>query len=59
MVDRAGSIAYLRQMAERCRKAARELGGDEARELVALAEGCEARLAETEWARAVVASARD
>ncbi len=39
--------------------AARELSGDEARELVALAEGCEERLAETQWARRVVASARD
>lgn len=58
MVDRAGSIANLRQMAERCRAVARELG-DEAGELVALGKGCEERLAETAWARELVASARD
>jgi hypothetical protein len=59
MVDRAGSIAYLRQMAERCRRAAREVSEAEARELVALAEGCEERLAETERVRELVASTRD
>ena len=55
MTDRSGSIAYLRQMAERCRRAAAETSGAEARELVALAERCEERLAEHAHASAVLA----
>lgn len=59
MIDRPGSIAYLRSMAERCRRAAQELGGDEARDLVDLAERCEERLAERERADDLVASEED
>jgi len=46
MLDHPGSVGYLRKMAERCRSAARELGGDEARELLELAQRCEERLSE-------------
>jgi hypothetical protein len=56
MIDRPGSIVYLRRMAERCRRAAQELGGDEARYLVDIAERCEERLAEREWVSELVAS---
>lgn len=59
MTDRPGSIAYLRSMAERCRRAAAELGGDEARDLVDLAERCEERLAERARASELVASEKD
>ncbi len=59
MIDRPGSIAYLRSMAERCRHAAQELGGEEARDLVDLAERCEERLAERERADDLVASEED
>jgi len=56
MVVQAGSIAYLRQMAARCRRAAQETSGAQARELVDLAERCEERLAERERASDLVAS---
>jgi hypothetical protein len=46
MIDHPGSIAYLRQMAERCRRAAEEKSGAQAEELLELAERCEERLAE-------------
>jgi hypothetical protein len=58
MIDRPGSVAYLRSMAERCRYAAQELSGDEARELVEIAQRCEARLAERERVSELVASER-
>lgn len=56
MIDRPGSIAHLRRMAERCRRAAQEAGGAEALELVALALRCEERLAAQERAGELVAS---
>ena len=59
MNDRPGSIVYLRKMAERCRRAAQELSGDEARDLVDIAERCEERLAERQRIAELVASARD
>jgi len=59
MIDRPGSVAYLRTMAERCRRAAQELGGDAARDLVDLAERCEERLAERERVSELVASEED
>lgn len=59
MIDRPGSVAYLRRMAERCRSAAQELSGDEARDLVDLAERCEERLAERKRAGELVASEED
>lgn len=59
MIDRPGSIAYLRRMAERCRRAADELGGDEALELVDIARRCEERLAEQKRASELVASEED
>jgi hypothetical protein len=55
MTDHSGSMAYLRQMAERCRRAAGEKRGVEARELLDLAERCEERLAERVWASEVLA----
>ncbi|HWI27223.1 MAG TPA: hypothetical protein VN668_09660 [Stellaceae bacterium] len=55
MIGRSGSIVYLRQMAERCRRAAEETSGSEAAELVELAERCEERLAEHEHASEVLA----
>jgi hypothetical protein len=55
MSDHSGSIAYLRRMAERCRRAAEDREGEEARELLELAERCEERLAERSWAREVLA----
>jgi hypothetical protein len=48
MLDHPGSIVYLRRMAEQCRSAASEKSGEEAQELVELAERCEQRLAERE-----------
>ncbi len=59
MIDRPGSMVYLRRMAERCRRAAEELSGDEARDLVDLAERCEERLAERARASELVASEED
>lgn len=59
MIDRPGSIVYLRRMAERCRLAARDLEGEEARDLVDLAERCEERLAERERIDELVASEED
>jgi hypothetical protein len=59
MIDRPGSVAYLRRMAERCRRAAEELSGDEARDLVDIAERCEERLAERSRASELVASEED
>jgi hypothetical protein len=56
MIDRPGSIAYLRSMAERCRRAAQELSGEEARDLVEIAERCEERLAERQRVGELVAS---
>jgi hypothetical protein len=56
MTDQSGSIAHLRRMAERCRSAAKEKSGAEARELVELARQCEERLAERERANELVAS---
>jgi hypothetical protein len=50
MMDHPGSIVYLRRMAEQCRCAANEKTGEEAQELVALAERCEERIAERERA---------
>jgi hypothetical protein len=55
MMDHSGSVAYLRRMAERCRRAAEDKRGEEARELLELAERCEARLAERAWASEVLA----
>jgi len=59
MLDHPGSIAYLRQMAERCRHAARELDDAEAHELLALAECFEERLAERERADELVTYRQD
>jgi len=59
MIDRPGSIVYLRRMAERCRRAAQELSGEEARDLVDLAERCEERLAESARVGELVASEED
>lgn len=56
MTDRSGSVAYLRRMAQRCRRAAAEATGAEARELVELAERCEERLAEREWTNELLAA---
>ena len=56
MSDHPGTISYLRNMAERCRSAARECRGEEARYLAALADDCEQRLAERERAAEMVAS---
>jgi hypothetical protein len=59
MAGMSGSIAYLRHMAERCRRAAEDQEGEEARYLVKIAESCEERLAEQERAAAMVASEKD
>ncbi len=59
MAGTSGSIAYLRQMAERCRRAAEGQQGEDARYLVELAESCEGRLAEQERAAEMVASEED
>ncbi|MGO8917934.1 MAG: hypothetical protein ACLQJR_18690 [Stellaceae bacterium] len=59
MIDRPGSIAYLRRMAERCRSAAKELSGEEARDLVDLAQRCEERLADRARVSELVASEED
>jgi hypothetical protein len=59
MTDRPGSIVYLRRMAERCRRAAEELSGGDARDLVDLAERCEERLAERARVSAFIASEED
>lgn len=59
MIDRPGSIVYLRRMAERCRRAAAELTGEAAHDLVDLAERCEERLAERQHASELVASEED
>jgi hypothetical protein len=59
MMDRPGSIAHLQRMAERCRRAAKELSDDEARALVDIAERCEERLAEHARTRELVASEED
>jgi hypothetical protein len=59
MAGTSGSIAYLRQMAERCRRAAEDQRGEDAQYLVEIAEGCEERLAEQERAAEVVASEED
>jgi hypothetical protein len=56
MTDRSGSVAYLRRMAERCRRAAAEMEGTEARELVELARRCEDRIAERERADEMLAA---
>jgi hypothetical protein len=54
--DCSGTIAYLRKMAERCRRAAQECRGDEALYLAALANDCEQRLAERVKVAEIVAS---
>lgn len=54
-MDHSGSITYLRRMAQRCRRAASEMSGEEAQELVDLAQRCEARLAERTRAAEVLA----
>ena len=59
MAGTSGSIAYLRQMAERCRRAAEDQRGEGARYLVEIAESCEERLAEQERAAEMVASEED
>ena len=59
MAGTSGSIAYLRHMAERCRRAAEDRHGDDARYLVEIAESCEERLAEQERAAEMVASEED
>lgn len=59
MMDRPGSIAYLRRMAERCRVAAQEMNAESARDLVDLAERCEERLAAHERASELVDSEED
>jgi hypothetical protein len=46
-------------MAERCRRAAKELSDDEARALVDIAERCEERLAEHARTRELVVSEKD
>jgi hypothetical protein len=56
MADQSGSIAYLRRMAQRCRHAAAEAKGAEARDLTSLAEHCEERIAERERALEVLAA---
>ena len=56
MSDTSGTIIYLRNMAERCRRAAQECRGEEARHLAELAEDCEERLAEREKVAGIVAS---
>ena len=48
MADTSGSISYLRNMADRCRSAALQVGDEEARNLVAIASECERRLSERE-----------
>ena len=59
MAGTSGSIAYLRHMAERCRQAAENQPGADARYLVEIAESCEERLAEQERAAEMVASEED
>jgi hypothetical protein len=59
MTAQSGSIIHLRSMAARCRRAAEEKSGAEARELLALAESCERRLTEREDAQELVASEED
>ena len=59
MAGTSGSIAYLRQMAERCRSAAEGQPGEDARYLVEIAESCEERLVEQERAAEMVASEED
>jgi hypothetical protein len=59
MAGSSGSIAYLRHMAERCRRAAEGQRDDDARYLMEIAESCEERLAEQERAAEVVASEED
>jgi hypothetical protein len=48
MADSSGSISYLRNMADRCRSAALQASGEEARTLAAIASDCERRLSERE-----------
>ena len=59
MAGESGSITYLRSMAARCRRAAKEASGEEARELLALAESCEQRVSAREDAQELVASEED
>jgi hypothetical protein len=59
MAGTSGSIAYLRHMAERCRRAAEGQPGDDAHHLLKIAESCEERLAEQERAAEMVASEED
>jgi hypothetical protein len=59
MTGTFGTNFYLRKMAERFRRAAQERSGEDALYLMALAEGCERRLAERERAAALVASEED
>jgi hypothetical protein len=59
MDDYSGTIAYLRSMADRCRRVAEELRGEDAQYLVALAQDCEQRLAERQKAARLVASEED
>jgi hypothetical protein len=59
MIDRPGSVTYLRRMAEQCRRAAQEKSGEEAWALVDLAQRCEERLAERARTSELVASEED
>jgi len=59
MSNNSGTIRYLRQMAERCRRAAEESSGEEALYLVELAESCEQRLAERERTETILATEED
>lgn len=59
MAGTSGSIAYLRQMAERCRRAAEDRRGEEAHYLMEIAQSCEERLAEQEHAAEMIASEED
>jgi hypothetical protein len=59
MAGTSGSIAYLRYMAERCRRAAEDQQGEAARNLMEIAASCEERLAEHEHAAEMVASEED
>lgn len=56
MTDQSGSIIHLRRMAERCRRAAADAKGAEARDLTTLAEQCEDRIAQRERTLEVLAA---
>ena len=55
-----GSVWHLRKMAERCRRAAQDLGNaEEVKQLLAVARGCEEKARTREHAMTAIASEED